>query len=99
MSDIGNDSAPFWAPNGKEMLFVSDRYGTNDLWKLKIENGTPIGVSKIVKSDLGSRNRILGFTKENAIFYSTNNSRIDVYIANLRMGETRMSKSLSKYLQ
>ena len=86
VSDLGNDSAPFWAPNGKEILFVSDRYGTNDLWKLKIENGTPIGVSKIVKSDLGSRNRILGITKDNAIFYGTNNARNDVYIADMRMG-------------
>jgi len=87
VGDIGNDSSPFWAPNGKEMLFVSDRYGTNDLWKLKIENGNTIGDAKIIKSDLGSRNRILGFTKEKAIFYSTNNSRIDVYITNLKNGK------------
>jgi len=87
VGDLGNDSAPFWAPNGKEILFVSDRYGTNDLWKLKIENGTPIGVSKIVKADLGSRNRILGITKDKAIFYSTNNSRFDISIANLKNGK------------
>ena len=86
VSDLGNDTSPFWSPNGKEILFVSNRYGTNDLWKLKIENGTPIGVSKIVKSDLGSSNRILGITKDKAVFYGTNNSRIDVYIANLKNG-------------
>jgi Tol biopolymer transport system component len=92
VGDLGNDSSPFWAPNGKEILFVSDRYGTNDLWKLKIENGTPIGVSKIVKSDLGSRNRILGITKDKAIFYGTNNSRIDVYIADMKMGANKNVK-------
>ena len=54
---------------------------------MKIENGNTIGDAKIIKSDLGSRNRILGFTKEKAIFYSTNNSRIDVYITNLKNGK------------
>ena len=91
VGDLGNDNSPFWAPNGKEIFFVSDRYGTNDLWKLKMENGNPVGVSKIVKSDLGSRNKILGIAKDKAIFYSTSNSRIDVYMANLKDGKYAIS--------
>jgi len=88
VNDLANDSAPFWSPDGKEILFVSNRYGTNDLWKLKIKNGNVIGVEEIVKADLGSRNRILGITKDNAIFYGVINSRIDVYITNLKEGKS-----------
>lgn len=78
-----NDTDPVWSANGKEILFVSDRYGTNDLWKLRVENGNPIGVAEIVKVDLGSKYRLFKITKDESVYFGTLNLRNDVYTVNL----------------
>ncbi len=84
VSNEANDASPVWARDGNEILFVSDRYGTNDLWKLKVENGNPIGSPEIVKVDLGSRYRLFHVTNDKSVFYGTDNSRFDVYNVSLK---------------
>ncbi len=83
VDDASNDASPIWSNNGKEILFVSDRYGSNDLWKLKIEKGNPIGTEEIVKVNLGSKNSLLGISNNGTIFYTTTNTRNDIYTINL----------------
>jgi len=49
ISDSANDFEPIWSQDGKSILFISDRHGTNDLWKISIENGHSVGIAKLVK--------------------------------------------------
>jgi Tol biopolymer transport system component len=84
VGDMANDSDPIWSADGKEVFFVSNRYGTNDLWKLKVENGQSVGASEIVKVDLGSQYRLFKVTNDNSIFYGTLNLRNDIYIISMK---------------
>ena len=47
----GRDVVMGWSPDGRSLLFVSDRTGSNALWRLPFEGGPE--VPELVKSDLG----------------------------------------------
>ena len=83
VGDMANDTDPKWAPDGKEILFLSNRYGSNDLWRLKVENGKAKGVAEIIKPNLGDRINLHSFTNEEALYYSSSNIRSDIYTVNL----------------
>ncbi|PHS34716.1 MAG: hypothetical protein COA92_02200 [Sulfurovum sp.] len=93
VSNRANNTSPLWSPNGKEVLFMSDQYGTNDLWKIKVENGYPVGDAKIVKWDLGFRHNLLEIANDGSIFFESGNTKIDVYIANMKKDSRRNSKN------
>lgn len=88
ISNAANDFEPIWSPDGKNILFISDRYGTNDLWKIRIEGGQTVGVPKMIKSNLGNRGDrpvILGITKNQSLYYETTSSRKDIYQSNMEL--------------
>jgi Tol biopolymer transport system component len=95
VGSTSDDTNPLWSQDGKGIIFRSNRYGTNDLWKLDVKDGKAIGEAKIIKANLGSRNELLGITKDESIFYSTNNLRSDIYIVktdNLENGKPKANK-------
>jgi Tol biopolymer transport system component len=49
----GNNENPAWTPDGKHILFTSDRSGKVDLWSIAIENGKAAGAASLVSSDIG----------------------------------------------
>lgn len=84
INDPGNDSTPYWSLDGNEVLFVTDRYGSHDLWKIEVENGNPIGQAQSVKTNISNQNKsLLGITKDNTLYFATNNVRTDIYIGDL----------------
>ncbi|NQU84424.1 MAG: PD40 domain-containing protein [Mariniphaga sp.] len=73
-----------WAPNGKTILFVSDRRGSIDAWSIQLLDGKPQGNPEIVKSDIGQRFQPIGFTQEGSFYYGKEGGRNnDIYIAKL----------------
>jgi len=83
VGNIANDSDPKWSPNGNEIFFLSNRYGSNDLMRLKIEKGNPVGEAEIVKPNLGYQIYLHDFTKDGALYYRSTNLRSDIYTLNL----------------
>jgi Tol biopolymer transport system component len=77
-----NDLLLGWAPDGKRILFASDRTGSMGLWVVGVAAGAPEGAPKLVKKDIG-RVRALGFTRDGAFFYAVPTGMSDVYIATL----------------
>jgi Tol biopolymer transport system component len=71
------DYSPFWSPDGKNILFFSNRAGSVGLWVQKINNGKPIGEQRLVKS----LNRLspLGITQDGHLFMAFLEGRSDVY--------------------
>ncbi len=43
----GNDSQPIWAPDGGQIYFLSDRGGTNQVWRLPLDFGEPVPVTEL----------------------------------------------------
>jgi Tol biopolymer transport system component len=83
VDQASNDKDPVWTPDGKAIVFLSDRFGTNDLWKLKIENGNPIGKAKRLKVNIGERTEIFSLTADEDLYYQVPNTRNDVFYYDL----------------
>lgn len=71
-----------WTPDGKRLLFASDRTGTMDCWSLEVVDGRPQGSPKLIKRDIG-RIEPLGITRDGSLYYGLNAGMVDVYVAEL----------------
>jgi Tol biopolymer transport system component len=72
---------PVWTPDGARVLFQSDRRGTNDLWSIRVVNGTPEGPAEVVRENLGGAPGTLGVTRNGDYYYSSGLAISDLYVA------------------
>jgi Tol biopolymer transport system component len=77
-----DDKAPFWTPDGKRIVFMSDRSGTMGLWMLEVDDGKPKGTPTLVK-EMGKKSGLIGFTRDGSLHYSVRTPTNDVYVATL----------------
>ena len=78
-----NDRSPVWAPNGSQLLFLSDRTGSNALWAAPIENGRAQGPASSIRTDVGEM-ALLGMTKSGTLHYFlSGRARRNLYAAEL----------------
>jgi hypothetical protein len=68
-----NDLLLGWTPDGGNVLFLSDRRGTTDIWSLPVRAGKANGVPVLVREGVG-KIASQGFTKEGAFYYVTTKS-------------------------
>jgi len=71
-----------WAPDGKRILFASDRSGTVDALVIKITDGKPQGTPELVKNNIGPVVP-MGFTRKGSFYYGYTEGRWDIYTAEL----------------
>jgi len=76
-----NDYSPIWTPDGKHILFISDRDGKPGAWMVDVVDGKSEGAPKLVKADIGQFGKWMGFTHEGACYYAISANREDVYVA------------------
>ncbi|MFC1715640.1 sigma-70 family RNA polymerase sigma factor [Candidatus Poribacteria bacterium] len=82
-----HDYGPLWTPDGKGIIFVSDRSGTPDLWFLQVADGKPVGELTTVKRNVGWMYP-MGLTQNGSLYYGLSASSINIYSATLD-SETR----------
>jgi Tol biopolymer transport system component len=63
-----NERTLGWVPGRDDLLFLSDRSGTWDVWVLTVRDGRPVGEPAGVYANLGNVIPI-GFTKDGTYFY------------------------------
>ena len=78
-----NDVSPDWTPDGKRILFFSNRSGTKGAWWIQVAEGIPQGAHELVKPDLGEDLAAMGFTRNGSYYYGVHTEMSDVYIAEL----------------
>jgi beta-lactamase regulating signal transducer with metallopeptidase domain/Tol biopolymer transport system component len=71
-----------WAPDGKSLLFGSDRTGARGAWLLRVADGKPEGAPELVKPELGSLSP-LGLDRNGSLYYGVQAGISDVYTAPL----------------
>lgn len=67
-----------WTPDGKGLLFLSDRTGTLDLWLIRMNDGMPQGTSQLIKAGVGSM-RPMGIISGGTLYYGVEGGAADVY--------------------
>jgi len=78
-----DDWSPEWTPDGKKVLFASDRSGTMGLWSIGVADGKPQGSPELVKPDIGQLEWTMGFTRQGSLYYAVATGMEDVYVAEL----------------
>jgi Tol biopolymer transport system component len=68
-----------WSPDGKWLLYCSDRSGTDDAWIIEVENGRPKGDPQLLKPRIGDIVP-LGIAKDGAFYYSLAVRNRDPYV-------------------
>jgi WD40 repeat protein len=64
----GRDLMMGWSPDGKRLLFASDRTGSMGLWSVAFAVGKPQGQPEALKGDLGEV-QPLGITRSGTLYY------------------------------
>lgn len=91
-----NDLLLDWTPDGRGILFASDRSGRWDLWVLPVVDARPIrGPPGLVKSNLGIAIdelafRSLGFTADGSYYYSVATWETGLHVATLDPATSRL---------
>jgi Tol biopolymer transport system component len=71
-----------WAPDGKHILFGSDRGGTRGAWLVGVAEGKAVGEPALVKPDLWGMNEG-SFIPDGSFFYNVVSGMLGLYVANL----------------
>ena len=65
----GLNESPVWTPDGRGLVFVSDRAGSFGVWAVGFQNGNSGGFVSAIKPNTG-RVRLHGFTASGVMYYS-----------------------------
>jgi Tol biopolymer transport system component/beta-lactamase regulating signal transducer with metallopeptidase domain len=68
-----------WFSNSDEILFLSDRAGSQDIWAVKIMDGKAVGSPRPVTRDIGQITP-QGLTHDGSLFFSRYTRRFTTYI-------------------
>jgi Tol biopolymer transport system component len=88
IADQSKHSVLGWAPDGKHILFSSERAGSADAWLIAVAGGKAQGEPIFVMKGWGFRP--MGFTRSGAFYYAVNNNVGDVQIAEIDPGSGKV---------
>lgn len=60
-----------WTPDGRSLVFLSNRSGTWDIWTVLIIGGKQQGEPELLKKDFGFDSHVLGFAPDGSLYYKT----------------------------
>lgn len=89
-----NDHSPVWTPDGRRVLFVSDRSGAMDVWAVAVADGAAVGQPKLIHRGIG-RMWLLGVTDSGSYYYESIEGAMDVYTADLSTGGIQRAAPLA----
>ena len=87
-----------WSPDGKWLMFLSNRRGSIDAWAIKTEDGKPMGDPVILKSAVGPITP-LGITRNGSLFFGVAGGSQDVYLAKLDSETGNILGSPTKFIK
>lgn len=95
-----DDIVQGWTPDGRKMLFSSDRDGTMGLYTIEVSDGLALGAPTLIKSGLFPYESY-GFSPEGSYYYAISKEWNDIYMAELDPQEgnkvNKVSKMTSRY--
>lgn len=73
------DLFPAWSPDGKEIVFASDRSGAMDAWSVRVSDGAAQGSPRLVQRNL-RQFLPLGVTRSGDLFYGIRTGSTDIVV-------------------
>ncbi len=73
-----NDYNPFWMPDGKHILFMSDRLGDPGIWVQKLNGRKAIGEPVLIHT-LSKSIHFEGISGDGSFYYASTHEFLDVY--------------------
>jgi len=80
-----------WSPDGRYLLFASDRIGTMGLWAVPVHDGTPQGQPALLKADIGTFESSMGITASGALYFGRTGRIRNVEIVPVDWAKGRLS--------
>jgi Tol biopolymer transport system component len=84
-----------WAPDGRHVLFASDRTGTLGLWAQRLTDGKADGPSRMVHAGLGGA-WSLGITKTGSLYFGVQSGDRDVEVLNVDLKTGKQTSSSAR---
>jgi Tol biopolymer transport system component len=96
-----DDNLLGWTPDGKGLIFLSDRSGTWDIWTVHINGGKQEGEPELLKKDFGCDSGVLGIAPDGTFYYKVSTPSGGLYSGtiDLETGKTLSSPTqvLTRY--
>lgn len=93
-----NDVVLGWTPDGRYVLFASDRTGTPGAWLVPVTHGRASGEPVLIKSDLW-RTFPIGFAQTGTYYYAVDAGTQDVYLADLDLATGRVTGPATRLVE
>lgn len=90
VQDPANDVVLDWTPDGRGILFRSDRTGSAGIWWIKVMEGTSGGTPELIKPNMDDNFTSMGLTRNGSYYFGTQKEMKDVYIAELDLMTGRL---------
>ncbi len=71
-----------WSPDGKQVLFTSDRTGSIGIWTVYVSGGEAAGMPELIRGNMGNI-QPLGMTRDGKLYYEISTGASDVFIASI----------------
>jgi len=71
-----------WSPDGKQVLFTSNRTGTIGIWTVRVSGGKAVGTPEFVRGNMGNIQPI-GITRGGKLYYKGSSGSSDIFIASV----------------
>jgi Tol biopolymer transport system component len=83
VENAGYATDPVWSPDGKRLLFLSDRDQSRGIWSIPVVNGAADGSPEFVKEGVGTLGRLLDFTPGGDFYYIAASINSNLHVASL----------------
>lgn len=83
VESAAHDRSPIWSADGSQVLFISDRTGTDALWRVPMQANGATGAPVVVLPHLSGNAGLLGAGRNGAVYYWTASQNSNIYHANV----------------
>jgi Tol biopolymer transport system component len=91
VQNSANNWGPVWSPDGRRVVFLSNRSGSAALWSIRVVEGRPEGEPELLRANVIGTTP-LAFTKDGSYYYRAGNVWRDAYTAELDPATLAISK-------
>ena len=98
-----HDTLLGWTPDGRQILFASNRTGSCDAWIIRVDKGVAAGEPELIKQGIGNVSTPnivnfvpIGFTPVGSFYYSIEVSLEDIYTTEIDVQNGRLKLPAKK---